>query len=381
MKILYFQNDLNPSSGGIARVSWSLSNYFVNHGHEVFFMYYLSDFDEIDSRHKFKYQFTMDEKLMYRQIADCIKQTGGVDFVIVQALFFSPVRKALVRLRELYHFKIIACLHSNPKGIMPRKEKGLVAMLKDVGRILLRRTLKDVMQSMYKESDCFVLLSESFKQEMNACYKINANKGYVAIANPLTFNQFATIDDIVKKENVVLIVSRLHESQKNLKAAFRIWKKIENSGLAPEWTLRLAGHGDDEKEILDYAKSLDLKQFVFLGRTNNPLPLYRKASLFMMTSRCEGFGVTLTESLQNGVVPIAFNSFSAVQDIIEDGVNGFLINKYDEEAYAERLLDLMTNRDKREKMAIAGIERVKKFRIENIGKEWEIIFQKIHQKT
>ena len=381
MKILFFQNDLNPSSGGIARVSCSLGRYFVKQGHDVYFMYYLSDYDEIDSHRKCKYVFTMDEKLMYSQIEDYLEQVGGVDVVIVQALFFSPVRKALVRLREQYHFKIIACLHSNPKGLIPTKAKGVYAMLKDYGRRFLGRTVQNVMRAMYKESDCFVLLSASFEKEMSACFHINANKGYVAIANPLTYNQFATSVDISNKEKVVLIVSRLHESQKNIKSALRIWKKLEDSGLILGWTLRLAGYGDDEKELLDYANFLKLRQFVFLGRTNNPLPLYQKASLFMMTSRFEGFGITLTESLQNGVVPIAFNSFSAVQDILEEGVNGFLIKPFDEDAYAEKLLYLMTNKDRREKMAIAGVERAKRFSIENIGKEWEKLFQRTNQEA
>ena len=134
-------------------------------------------------------------------------------------------------------------------------------------------------------------------------------------------------------------------------------------------TLILAGYGDVEKELLDYAKSLKLRWFVFLGQTNNPLHLYQNASLFMVTLRREGLGVTLTESLQNSVVPVAYNSFSDVQDILEEEVNGFLIKPFDEDAYAEKLLYLMTNKDCREKMAIVGVERAKKFRIENIGKE------------
>lgn len=341
-------------------------------------MYYLSDYDGIDERHKCKYEFTMDSGFIQRQIEGFLRNISGGVVIDVQALFFSSVRRALVKLRKEYGFKIVACLHSNPRGLISERRHGLMSSLKEIARVALRRTVGDAIRLMYECSDCFVLLSRAFENEMSYYFHIDARKGYEVIGNPLTFHQFATIDDISKKENVVLIVSRLHESPKNLKAAFRIWKKIENSGLAPEWTLRLAGHGCDEKEILDYARLLDLKQFVFLGRTNNPLPLYQEASLFMMTSRCEGFGVTLTESLQNGVVPIAFNSFSAVQDIIEDGVNGFLINPYDEETYAERLLDLMTNRDKREKMAIAGGERVKKFKIDYIGKEWERLFQNIN---
>lgn len=95
MKILFFQNDLNPSSGGIARVSWSLGNYFVNQGHDVHYMYYLSDFDKIDSHHKCKYQFTMDEKLMYRQIGDYIKQVGGGRFCHSASPFLQPCKKGV----------------------------------------------------------------------------------------------------------------------------------------------------------------------------------------------------------------------------------------------------------------------------------------------
>lgn len=115
------------------------------------------------------------------------------------------------------------------------------------------------MRPMYKESGNFVLLSAAFEKEMSACYHIKANKGYVAIANPLTYNQFSTSYDISNKEKVVLIVSRLHELPKNIKSALRIRKKLEYRGLIPDWTLRLAGYGDVEKELLDYAKSLKLR--------------------------------------------------------------------------------------------------------------------------
>lgn len=89
----------------------------------------------------------------------------------------------------------------------------------------------------------------------------------------------------------------------------------------------------------------------------------------MVTLRRVRLGVTLTESLQNGVVPVTYISLSDVQDILEEGVNGFLIKPFDEDAYAEKLLYLMTNKDCREKMAIVGVKRAKKIRIENIGKE------------
>lgn len=62
----------------------------MKQGHDVYFKYYLSDYDEIDSHHKCKYVFTIDEKLMYSQkIEDYLEQVGG-DIVIVQALSLAP---------------------------------------------------------------------------------------------------------------------------------------------------------------------------------------------------------------------------------------------------------------------------------------------------
>lgn len=77
MNILFVQNDLNPTSGGIARVSNLLYKYLVSHGHEVYFLYYLSDFDEIEDSHKYKYQLTMEGKCMYSQVGDFVKKIPG----------------------------------------------------------------------------------------------------------------------------------------------------------------------------------------------------------------------------------------------------------------------------------------------------------------
>lgn len=66
---------------------------------------------------------------------------------------------------------------------------------------------------------------------------------------------------------------------------------------------------------------LVLKNVLFEGR-QNPLSYYRRAAVFLMTSLFEGFGVTLTEAQQMGVVPMAMDSFEAVHDIINHRVSG-----------------------------------------------------------
>lgn len=62
----------------------------------------------------------------------------------------------------------------------------------------------------------------------------------------------------------------------------------------------------------------------FLGK-QSPLAFYLKAKIFLMSS--EGWGLTITESMQNGVVPIVLNTFKVFKDIIQDNIDGFLPKK------------------------------------------------------
>lgn len=78
------------------------------------------------------------------------------------------------------------------------------------------------------------------------------------------------------------------------------------------------GDGDDKDLYLELSRRLGLKNISFEGR-RNPLDYYRKSAVFLMTSLFEGFGVTLTEAQQMGVVPMAMDSFDAVHDIIVHG--------------------------------------------------------------
>lgn len=118
---------------------------------------------------------------------------------------------------------------------------------------------------------------------------------------------------------------------------------MEISDTVGEWRLIMAGHGGDEQELLDYAAFLQLQHFEFVGRTGNLLELYQHASVFEMTSCNEGFGMALTESHQNGVVPIAFGSSGAVYDIIDDGENGYIIPSFDEKLYADKMIQLLSD--------------------------------------
>ena len=109
----------------------------------------------------------------------------------------------------------------------------------------------------------------------------------------------------------------------------------------------------------------------------NPLQYYQKASILCMTSTSEGFPMVLIESQSYACVPLAFDSFSSLQDIITDGENGLVIHEFDEDQYAQQLTALMKQTDYRERLAINALNSVKRFRAENIAGQWIQVFEKL----
>ena len=114
--------------------------------------------------------------------------------------------------------------------------------------------------------------------------------------------------------------------------------------------------------------AIDTPDIIFEG-SQSPLEWYKKASIFLMASPREGWGLTLTESLQNGVVPVVLNTSSVFRDIIIDGENGFLAQNAQE--YASRISLLLSDNDKRSKMAINGLKSACRFSPQKVGDLWE----------
>jgi glycosyltransferase involved in cell wall biosynthesis len=171
-------------------------------------------------------------------------------------------------------------------------------------------------------------------------------------------------------------VSRLEEKQKRISLALKIWENIEKSDAHKDWKLIILGHGIDETY---YRRTIEKKQLkrVSLEGARSPETYYRKSSIFMMTSAYEGFALTLMESLQMGAVPVVFDGFKSVHDVISDGYNGFIIPNNDIAAYANCLSQLMSNEKQRTIIAQNAIESSKKFELSGIVKQWFDLFAEL----
>lgn len=371
MNILIVESSILPTRGGIQRVSYRLSEYFESVGIGCFFLYYLVGFDEFPESKLLKYDNKESYGTFRLKVLSFIREKG-IDLVLIQGLTSNLIVNFLKENSKRNWVKTIFCLHLTPDYfIYENKQKTLKQRLKEF--ILGYDSNALNMRKIYKNVDAYVLLSNRFKSKFLELTGIKDASHLFSISNPLSFDVFQ--QDNVKNKDV-LIVTRFHESQKNLSASYRIWKRVEEYAVKNGWTLKLAGYGNDQDSSLGYAMSLELKNFQFLGKTENPSELFKNAAIFMMTSCYEGFPMTLLEVQQYGCVPIVFDSFASVHDIISAD-NGILVQAFNEEKYASELIQLMMRSDLRDKLSKNGIETCKRFSLNNIGNEWIALFKNI----
>lgn len=85
--------------------------------------------------------------------------------------------------------------------------------------------------------------------------------------------------------------------------------------------------------------------------------------------------MVLTEAMQCGTVPISFNSFASVTDIIDDGHNGMLVKPFSIKEYEQKLRRLMDNSALLKQMSEYAKQDIQKYSVENVVDKWEILFQ------
>ena len=130
------------------------------------------------------------------------------------------------------------------------------------------------------------------------------------------------------------------------------------------------GTGADMERYRKYVKKHDIDRISFEGE-QNPEPYYSSASIFLMTSPAEGWGLTITESLQRGVVPVIMNSSPVFSEIIENDESGILVKDNNLKEFQVAIETLMDNDNLRISLAKNGLQRAELFSKENTIIKWK----------
>lgn len=368
--ILFIENSLLPSRGGIEKVTYKLSDIFQEKRYTCFFAYQHVDYENIPLNKKIKFNHKNSSYLYYTLFSNFIKD-NNINIVIIQGITQRKLINALSKCKKTLNIKIIFCLHNTPYYIkyLPKPSKIIDKLVLTAKQILYGFTNPYIreQQKIYKLCDQYVVLSPTFIEEAKQVFILPDIKKITCIRNPLIFNTNKDVN-INQKKNEVIIITRFDENQKNIIGALNIWKKI--NAQCQDWHLKIVGYGEDEVTYKKYIELNSIKNVDILGKTENPQIFYNEASIFMMTSKYEGLAVTLMEALQYKCIPLAYDSFSSIYDIIIDGVNGFIIPAFKEDIYVNKLLSLIQDVNLRKSMMDNSSITLEKYKTVNITNEW-----------
>ncbi|HEY6693519.1 MAG TPA: glycosyltransferase family 4 protein [Solirubrobacteraceae bacterium] len=186
------------------------------------------------------------------------------------------------------------------------------------------------------------------------------------IPNPLSPGEPARADPAAK---TVIAAGRLN-TQKGFDLLIAAFAAV--AAAAPDWRLRIYGSGPDRERLQAQIDALSLGGRVeLMGRTQELGEAMAAGSIFVVSSRFEGFGMVLVEAMSHGLPVVSFDCRHGPHDIIRAGRDGILVPAEDVAALAAALLELIREPDRRRALGEAALRRSRDFDVATIGPDFE----------
>lgn len=224
-------------------------------------------------------------------------------------------------------------------------------------------------KKLYPHANGVIVQTKKAKEIYTTKYQ---HSNMVVIGNPININ--VDVNPEVNKKNQVLMVGRLINS-KNQDRLIRIFLACNKF----DWKLVLVGYDHLKQKNEDQLINLIYQQnaqnrIILAGKQSDVTTFYLESRIFAFTSSSEGFPNVIGEAMAAGLPVIAYNCVAGPSEMINNGVNGYLIDLYDDESFGTHLKMLMDDKIKREEMGSQAQKTISSFRADVICEEfWETI--------
>jgi len=217
-----------------------------------------------------------------------------------------------------------------------------------------------------KQLDKFIVLTEEDKASWTELSNVEV------IPDPLAFD-VAEVSPLKAKR--VIAVGR-YVYQKGFDLLLQAWAKIEKQ--FPDWELAIYGMGDRSPyENLAQQLGINMNRCHLNGSTQDIRKEYLDSSLFVFSSRFEGFGMVLIEAMACGLPVVSFDCPCGPKDIVRHQEDGLLVPAGDVDKLAEAMAQLIENEELRHQIAKNAICNVRRFQIDEIADRWQLLFEDV----
>lgn len=381
MKNIIFLLGKYPSFGGTEKVTTVVANSLFKKGYGIHIVSFeqtnpelLKELDKGIKLHKLSYPVFSDSNI---EILRHVILKYSIQYIINQWCLFPYVTKLCNSARKGFECKLIS-VHHNVPNFNARIENARIrvgessnVIIKNIFKLKLsfvKFATNKSLSYVYKNSDKFVLLSESFVPILSKQLRQEKLKKLVVISNPITVENNNYKYNQLDKKCEIVYVGRIDYNQKKIHRIVEFWSELEDK--YPDWSLKIVGDGPKRKEVEKLIEYNNLKNISITG-FKSPEKYYENASILVLVSEYEGFGLVITEGMSYGVVPVVYGSYPSIYDIIDTGQNGIITSEpYNKKDMVNELTKLIDEKELRNKMAIKAIEKSFVFSLEHITEKW-----------
>ncbi|MDD1503238.1 N-acetyl-alpha-D-glucosaminyl L-malate synthase BshA [Lysinibacillus sp. NPDC095746] len=366
-----------PTVGGSGVIATELGKMLAERGHEIHFItssvpfrlnkiYPTVFFHEVEVSNYSVFQYSPYDIALASKMADVIKDEE-LDVLHVHYAIPHAVCAVLAREMSGRDIGIVTTLHGTDISVLGQDS-----------------TLSQAIKYGIDKSDIVTTVSEALKQQtyelidtvkpINTIYNFVDEREYFP-RNPGNLKeQFGIKED----EKVIIHVSNFRKI-KNLPHIIDAFMKIRANMKAK---LLLVGDGPEKHRVMDQVKeSPYMEDVLFLGKQENLAELYAISDLKLLLSQQESFGLVLLEAMACGV-PCIGSAVGGIPEVIEHGVDGYIVELGDTDAVEEYAVNLLNDEEKLQHFREAAIRAVdEKFHSSKIVEQYEKLYEKVAERN
>ncbi|MEV0234428.1 glycosyltransferase [Nonomuraea sp. NPDC050786] len=364
--------------GGTIRTVFNLASYLAKE-HDVEIVSILKEAEEPF--------FPIDPRVKFRFIDDRLNPSPDP----LRAMLSKMPSRLIPKDETAYHrfnlwtdLKLARYIRSLDTGVLMATRPGLnlvMAQLAQPGVITIGqehvalRTQAESMQELikwrYRRLDALVTLTKADLRDYRQTLPKKPRKlARIPNAVPPMSGDVSKLD-----AKVAVAVGRMTRI-KGFHRLITAWETV--AAAHPDWKLRIYGAGPQEENLAQQIREAGLEDKVELpGPTSDVGAELEKASIFVLSSRHEGFPMTILEAMAKGLAIVSFNSPHGPKEMITHEVDGLLVKPRTNANLAESIIRVIEDEQLRRSLAAGALETARTYDVDAIGEQWDALLAEL----